>query len=427
MISPISRDNLNGAAAFDRSAEAVLWLGASMLRAGNTASQTRECIAVMAQNIGFDCIAVSFTLDAITVSTRRDGEWTTMTREIGPPGVNATRIAELEQLARTVGSNVALDEISAKLSEIDARRPRYTDTQIAAAVGLASSAFAFLNGCATPEAVAAGIGGGIGQLSRSQLSRHQVSQYGAASLSALAASSVYVLVVVVLEYIGFRIARHPPGFISSVLFLVPGFPLVAALLDLLQHQTTVAVTRMAYGAMIFLTVTFGLSVVIAVVRVDLSLQQGLQLAYLPKVSLQAAASFVGGCGFAMLFNNSPRAIFAVGLLALGGNAFRLALHDAGMMLAPATFFGAVAVGVAASFLEDRLDVPRIALTVPGIIIMVPGVYAFEMIVLFNRGQMLDALQASASCGFVMGAMAMGLAAAQFFSRKQDRSFKQAAV
>jgi hypothetical protein len=41
--------------------------------------------------------------------------------------------------------------------------------------------------------------------------------------------------------------------------------------------------------------------------------------------------------------------------------------------------------------------------------MVPGIYAFEMIVLFNRGQILDALQASASCGFVIGALAMGLA------------------
>jgi len=40
--------------------------------------------------------------------------------------------------------------------------------------------------------------------------------------------------------------------------------------------------------------------------------------------------------------------------------------------------------------------------------MVPGVYAFEMIVLFNRGQMLEAVQASASCGFVIGALAMGL-------------------
>jgi uncharacterized membrane protein YjjB (DUF3815 family) len=49
--------------------------------------------------------------------------------------------------------------------------------------------------------------------------------------------------------------------------------------------------------------------------------------------------------------------------------------------------------------------------------MIPGVYAFEMIVLFNRGQMLDALQASASCGFVVGALAMGLAMARFFSAR----------
>jgi len=66
----------------------------------------------------------------------------------------------------------------------------------------------------------------------------------------------------------------------------------------------------------------------------------------------------------------------------------------------------------ASLIHRRLQAPRITLTVPAIIIMVPGVFAFEMIVFFNRGQMLEALQASASCAFVLGAMAMGLAAAR---------------
>jgi len=54
--------------------------------------------------------------------------------------------------------------------------------------------------------------------------------------------------------------------------------------------------------------------------------------------------------------------------------------------------------------------------VPSIIIMVPGVYAFETIVFFNRGQMLEALQTLASCSFVIGAMAMGLATPRFFSK-----------
>ena len=40
-------------------------------------------------------------------------------------------------------------------------------------------------------------------------------------------------------------AAHAPGFIFSVLFLVPGFPLVASLLDLVQHQTVAAIARLA--------------------------------------------------------------------------------------------------------------------------------------------------------------------------------------
>jgi uncharacterized membrane protein YjjB (DUF3815 family) len=65
--------------------------------------------------------------------------------------------------------------------------------------------------------------------------------------------------------------------------------------------------------------------------------------------------------------------------------------------------------------ERRFDVSRLAMIVAPIVIMMPGIYAFEMIVLFNRGQMLDALQASASCFFIIGALAMGLAVSRFFS------------
>jgi len=56
----------------------------------------------------------------------------------------------------------------------------------------------------------------------------------------------------------------------------------------------------------------------------------------------------------------------------------------------------------------RLNEPRIAITVPKIIIMVPGSYAFQMVVLFDHGPMLDALQAAALCGFIIRAMAMGV-------------------
>jgi uncharacterized membrane protein YjjB (DUF3815 family) len=216
---------------------------------------------------------------------------------------------------------------------------------------------------------------------------------------------------------GFEFAHYPSGFIASVLFLIPGFPLLAALFDLLQYQTVAAMSRLAYGVMMLLAVALGLSIVIAIAGVDITRQPPLELDYSLKLLLRAIASFIAACAFAMLFNTSVRAVLGVGLLALVANELRLILIDMGMMLAPAAFLAAFVIGLVALVVDERFNVPRMAMVVAPIVIMIPGIYAFEMIVLFNRGKMLEALQASAACGFVIGALAMGLATARFFSRR----------
>jgi uncharacterized membrane protein YjjP (DUF1212 family) len=415
MPSTLNNEDKSTAPAPGEAVDVLLWFGASMLRAGNTAARTREWIEVIAHKMGFDAVSVSLSLDNITASVRRAGQWATKMREIGPPGINAWRITELERLAKAPGPGLAPREIAARLSQIDSTMPRYSGLQIVVAVGLASSGFAFLNGAAVPEMIAAAIGGCVGQWVRLWLSRRHLNHYGVAALSAVVASGMYVLAAVLARYVGFGFAHYPAGFIASVLFLVPGFPLIAALFDLLQYQTVAAVSRLAYGVMILLAVAFGLSIVVAVAGIDLARQPPLELTYSAKLSLRAAASFVAGSAFAMLFNSSPRTVWAVGFLALAANGLRLVLIDMGMMLAPAAYLAALAIGLVALVADQRFDLPRMTMTVAPIVIMIPGIYAFEMIVLFNRGQMLDALQASASFGFVIGALAMGLATARFFS------------
>jgi uncharacterized membrane protein YjjP (DUF1212 family) len=88
--------------------------------------------------------------------------------------------------------------------------------------------------------IAAAMGGAIGQWSRLWMSHRQLNQYGAAALSAIAASGIYVLVAMLARYAGFSFAHYPAGFIASVLFLIPGFPLIAGLFGLLQYQTIAA-------------------------------------------------------------------------------------------------------------------------------------------------------------------------------------------
>ncbi len=108
----------------------------------------------------------------------------------------------------------------------------------------------------------------------------------------------------------------------------------------------------------------------------------------------------------------------VGLLAIVGNTLRLARHDTRLALPPATFIGALVMGLLASLARRWLPEPRIALTVPGIIMRVPGLYAIETLVQCDQGEILAAPRSAVLVVFVVGAMAMGLAVAQFLSQPE---------
>lgn len=115
MASTSEKDAQRNSIASGDAVEALLLFGALMMRAGNTAARTREWIEEIARTMGFHSISLSLSTDSITASVRRSGEKITIMREIGLPGINASRIAELEQLARTMGSESAPREIAAKL------------------------------------------------------------------------------------------------------------------------------------------------------------------------------------------------------------------------------------------------------------------------------------------------------------------------
>lgn len=131
-----------------------------------------------------------------------------------------------------------------------------------------------------------------------------------------------------------------------------------------------------------------------------------------RLSLRAVASFVAGCGFAMLFNSTPLSVVVAGIVALAVNRVRLVLIDMGMLLAPAAFIAALSIGIIAILASRRLDAELLAIVTAPVVIMIPGLYVFEMLVLLNRGQMLEAMQASGAGIFVISALAMGLSVAR---------------
>lgn len=406
------------AAVATRRLEELLRFGGLMLSAGETAFRARRSMGAIASRLGFESLSVQVGARNLVASGCRDRQTATLVRDVDVPSVNTDRIGALEGLARTVPPDMNSHEFAAKLAAIETAPRRYSLAQTAAAVGVACGGFAFLNGGAWVEIAACLIGGGVGQGLRSFLIRRRFNQYAVTVLCAIVASVLYCAAAALAHRAGFGAGHSSVGLISSMLFLVPGFPLVTALLDQLQHETAAALSRLAYAMMFVLTAAVGLSVVIAVVGFSVDASPQLVFAKPLMIIMWAVASFCGGCGFAILYNGTWQNVVYVGMIAIIGNEIRLTLHDRGVPLALATFFGALAVGLTASVIGRWIKEARVALTVPAVVIMVPGLYAFETLVYFNEGEIVRGLAAGVLVGFAVGSIAFGLAAARFISQPE---------
>jgi uncharacterized membrane protein YjjP (DUF1212 family) len=402
------------------SLDVLMRFGAVMLRSGDTAFRVREAMGLLATSLGLSRLAVHIAIGGMTATASAGTDTVTLAREIAPLGVDASRIAALERLARSSKPGLTAEALAAEIDAIEATPQLHSLLPLALSMAVASAGFSYLNGGDLLATVAAAASGGLGQTARTLLSREGYNQYAMTAACAVLASGIYCLIVLGFGVRSFSLA-HAVGFISSVLFLVPGFPLVAALLDLVQHQMTAAIARLLYAVALILAAAAGLSIVAALAGLSPAPPGPPGLGIEPMTLLwRAVACFAGGCGYGILFNNPLRTVLVVAILTMVGNEIRLALHDLGFGLPSATFFGALAVGLGASLVREPLHVPRIALTVPSIIMMVPGLYAFQTIVFLNQGRVMEAIGAATVCGFAVGAMAMGLIAARFLTERQWR-------
>jgi uncharacterized membrane protein YjjB (DUF3815 family) len=323
-------------------------------------------------------------------------------------------------MAAKAQTPLSVAAIEAQLDVVDTTPPLRSELTVILAVAVACAAFASLNNGGPSAMFGAAVGGGIGQWLRMKLLARKLNQFAVTTICAVAATAAYCLVAAGLTAAGFDVPIHAVGFISSALFLVPGFPLVAAVVDLLQIDLSIGVTRLAYGMMLVLAGGFGICMVAAAANLSAAplpppWDLGLVLHLLPR----AAATFIGACGFAILYNSTWRTVWAVGLLALVGNEIKFGLNDAGMALASATFIGALMVGLMSTAARRFVHEPRIALSVPGIVIMVPGTSAYQALIHFEQGDISGALANAVPGGFVVGAMAIGLAAARLLT---DRAY-----
>lgn len=406
-----SDDDLRHDHEFVNDTEAVIRLGSMLLSSGTGSYRVKRAMTDTGDALGMDRLDATVGLTEITVTAHRGDNFRTVAREVYRVRVDSSRISALEELAHNLPEGMTGRDVEARLDNISRTvRPQWKEWQTILAGGFACAGFAILNKFSLADSLVVLLAASAGQFVRGRLNRRWLNQFGVAALASAAACLIYLVVADLLTNTGLH-TIHGPGYVASLLFLVPGFPMITSILDMVRMDFTAGLSRAMYSVGLILAATLSAWVFsVATGLLPLPAQTVLPnpwawLAY-------AAATACGVAGFAIIFNSSPRMLAWAVALGVVGNLCRLALVGANLPAQLAAGVGGLAIGFLASPLSARTKLPRITLTVPACVIMVPGASMYRTVYWLNAQDMTKALTFGADAVLTLVLIACGLAVAR---------------
>ena len=398
-----------------RQSGAILRMGRLMLSAGTASYRVKEAMQRAAEALGVTRHHAHVTLTEITATSHRGPVFRTEVTEVRQVTVNADRIARLDNLKDQLAPGWTPERLNAALDAIEAKEPPYPSWANAAFAGLACGAFAVLNNARFFEIIAVMIAATAGQYLRRWLVKRGFNHFGTSMIAATTAATAYLLAVEAINVLPFGSATQSAGYVSAVLFLVPGFAIVTGALDLAKLDFSAGVSRTAFAIMIFVGSGIGLWMVSLAGGLEPGPGELFDVSGGALLAIRLIASFLGVLGFALMFNASLGMAVVASVIGALANVGRLVLVDRGVVVQAATVLACVVVGVLAALVANWKKYPNITLSVPATLIMIPGARIYKTMVNLNAGVSTEAVASGLDAALVMLAIAVGLVIAKLLT------------
>ena len=212
------------------------------------------------------------------------------------------------------------------------------------------------------------VGAGVGNFARSHILKQGLGQFSALTTGVALACVSYLLALLGLGQVIPGAMSHQEGYIGAMLFVIPGFPLITAGLDIAKLDMRSGIERLSYAVSIIVMATLVGWMVAECVGLAPDDFAPLGLSPLALTLLRVVMSFVGVFGFSVMFNSPVKMAAAAGLIGAVSNTLRLTLVDAPTMLPflglsagmppeAAAFIGALVSGLLASLAESQAHLP----------------------------------------------------------------------
>lgn len=389
----------------------ILMLGTMLLNCGAGAYRVKSAMSRAAKALGLTKHESHVSLYAITTMSWQGSESYSDFAEQHYIGVNSEKLDRLSHLVSTLDGNITAAELKQRLKDLSTYDWHYQIWQTVLASAIACAGFCFLNDGRVIECSLVFVAAGIGQLVRKLLLQRNAAHFLVWVICGVVSTVLYVAGLAIIVGCGLGdIGAHEYGIISSVLYLIPGFPLTTAMLDFVRGDFQSAINRFSYCIMVLGSAGLSIWFVAHIFSWNVNGVWAEPMSDLTLYLLRFFASFVAAYGFAVLFNATWKVCLAAAATGAFTNTGRLFLQEYADVPWPvAVGLAAFVVGVIATFIAWSTAHSRVSLSVPAVVIMIPGVPFYRGLIAINEGSMNFAMQNISQVFFVVMSIGMGLA------------------
>ena len=232
----------------------LLEIGALLMSSGANSNRIRVTMERIANGLGYKTeLLITHRALMLTIIEKDQQHFFSRLKRTSPHGVNFRVVSGISHLSWNVlEQNWTVAQISAEVQRLKAL-PHYPRLVVLGLVGLAGAAFCQIFGGGYVEMIVAFVATVVGLFVRQEAMRVKFNPYLCVYFASLAAS--FIAGMAEFYQIG---AQPDKAFATSVLFLVPGVPLINSVTDLLEGNLQNGIIRGINGLIIAFSIAMGL-------------------------------------------------------------------------------------------------------------------------------------------------------------------------
>ncbi|MGR6832999.1 threonine/serine ThrE exporter family protein [Aliivibrio wodanis] len=226
--------------------------GQMLLQHGAESSLVSDVSRRLGIAVGADNVEISLSASSLVITTMIDEHCMTTARRAPDRGINMRAVTEIQRIC--IMSEKGLLDCHEAAVKLDAISPeRYNRWLVVIMIGLSCASFSRLAGGDWPVFMMTFLASSLGMIVRQEIGHRHFNPLLNFGITA------FVTTLISSQAVIYNIGNTPfLAMASSVLMLVPGFPLINAVADMVKGYVNMGIARWTFATLLTLSTSIGI-------------------------------------------------------------------------------------------------------------------------------------------------------------------------